>query len=140
MTINKFVKYIDENTVEYPPKNDLEQGILNYDLDEELLLEDGYLPLNDNEKPTETKVVAYYTKKNDKVILHYKEQSDGQLASQIRAKRNNLLTTTDWTLGNDSPLSDEQKEAYRVYRQALRDITKQEDFPHHVDWPIISEV
>lgn len=137
---NKLVKYIDENTVEYPPKNDLKRGILNYNLDEKLLLEDGYLPLNDDEKPTETKVVPYYTKEKDKVILHYKEQSDDQLASQIRTQRNELLTSTDWTVGNDSPLSYEQKETYKVYRQALRDVTKQKDFPHHVDWPIISEV
>ena len=139
MTINTFVKYINESIVEYPPKNDLERGILNYNLDEKLLLEDGYLPLNDDEKPTETKIVPYYTKKNDKVVLHYKEQSDDQLANQIRDQRNKLLASTDWTLCNDSPLSDEQKEAYKVYRQALRDITKQEDFPHHVDWPVLNE-
>ena len=36
-------------------------------------------------------------------------------------ERNKKLTESDWTQAVDSPLSDEKKEAWRVYRQALRD-------------------
>ena len=36
-------------------------------------------------------------------------------------ERNRKLTASDWTQVTDSPLSDEKKEAWRVYRQALRD-------------------
>lgn len=59
------------------------------------------------------------------------------LANQIRAERNRLLAETDWTQLSDSPLTAEQIEAYRVYRQALRDITEQEGFPLGVAWPVI---
>lgn len=36
-------------------------------------------------------------------------------------ERNRELTASDWTQVPDSPLSDEKKDAWRVYRQALRD-------------------
>lgn len=36
-------------------------------------------------------------------------------------ERDKQLTASDWTQVPDSPLSDEKKEAWRVYRQALRD-------------------
>lgn len=64
------------------------------------------------------------------VELEYNE-----LASDIRAKRDDLLAETDWTQVTDSALSEEKKEQYRIYRQALRDITKQEHFPYEVVFP-----
>jgi hypothetical protein len=38
-----------------------------------------------------------------------------------RTMRNSLLTGCDWTQVPDSPLTEAQKEAWRTYRQALRD-------------------
>jgi hypothetical protein len=43
--------------------------------------------------------------------------------SAFRSKRNKLLTDSDWTQANDSPLSNEKKAEWSQYRQALRDIT-----------------
>lgn len=43
----------------------------------------------------------------------------------IRQQRNKLLAETDWTAGDDVPQS--IKDIYRPYRQALRDITNQEN-------------
>jgi len=54
---------------------------------------------------------------------------------EAREMRNKLLAETDWTQMPDSPLSNELREAYRVYRQALRDITAQEGFPASITWP-----
>lgn len=39
----------------------------------------------------------------------------------VRIERNKRLALCDWTQVPDAPLSEEQKEAWRVYRQALRD-------------------
>lgn len=39
-----------------------------------------------------------------------------------RGFRNQWLSNTDWTVGNDSPLSDEHKAAWITYRQELRDM------------------
>jgi len=41
---------------------------------------------------------------------------------RIRKKRDALLQWCDWTQGNDSPLSEEKKAEWRIYRQALRDL------------------
>lgn len=63
---------------------------------------------------------------------------DGKAAG-IRSERDRRLDETDWTQFNDSPLSEESKLAWQVYRQELRDITTQEGFPHNVVWPIKPE-
>lgn len=62
-------------------------------------------------------------------------QSDTALAARIRAKRNALLHESDWTQSNDSPLTAEIKAAWAKYRQQLRDITEQADFPRTVVFP-----
>ena len=62
-----------------------------------------------------------------------------QLAEEVRAKRDKLLAETDWTQVLDAPISPESREAFRVYRQALRDITEQEGFPEAVIWPEMPE-
>ena len=58
-----------------------------------------------------------------------------ELAENIRQVRNNKLTATDYLLMNDYPLDDSKKELVTAYRQALRDIIKQEGFPFNIEWP-----
>jgi len=53
------------------------------------------------------------------------------LASNIRETRNMLLSKTDWTALTDNTMTPEMA----IYRQALRDITKQSGFPTSVLWP-----
>ena len=53
-------------------------------------------------------------------------------AAQIRSQRNQLLSASDWTQVLDAPID---RTAWATYRQALRDITSQEDFPNNVVWP-----
>ena len=48
---------------------------------------------------------------------------DRSIAS-LRSKRNSLLSSTDWTVLTDSPLTTTEKTAWKTYRQALRDITE----------------
>lgn len=43
--------------------------------------------------------------------------------SQVRSIRNELLATSDWTQGNDSPLTSYQQGLWATYRAELRDIT-----------------
>ena len=42
----------------------------------------------------------------------------------LRQHRNKLLAESDWTVMEDSPLSETKKTEWETYRQALRDITK----------------
>jgi len=39
----------------------------------------------------------------------------------MRGFRSRLLASSDWTQMPDSPLTDEQRQAWATYRQALRD-------------------
>jgi hypothetical protein len=57
------------------------------------------------------------------------------LASQIRADRNRLLSETDKTQLPDAPEDKDIKNAYKAYRQALRDIPEQEGFPYNITFP-----
>jgi hypothetical protein len=54
---------------------------------------------------------------------------------RIRSKRNSLLSESDWTQMPDSPLSTESKDAWAIYRQELRDITKTIDKNGEVVYP-----
>ena len=51
----------------------------------------------------------------------------------VRRIRNDKLTRSDWTQLTDSPLTTEKKAEWAVYRQALRDITTQEN-PREIVW------
>lgn len=51
----------------------------------------------------------------------------------VRLERDNRIAATDWTQLPDVPLA--TKEAWAVYRQALRDVTDQPD-PLAIVWPV----
>lgn len=56
-------------------------------------------------------------------------------AEQIRFERNAKLQATDKYMLSDFDISEEKRNAYRIYRQALRDISIQEGFPHNAVFP-----
>ena len=68
------------------------------------------------------------------------ELSEEQLASQARAKRDRLLSACDYYVMPDCPATEEGLTEVKAYRQALRDITKQEGFPSGIVWPVVPEV
>lgn len=68
-------------------------------------------------------------------IAYAKAAETEQLAANVRTRRDKLLADTDWTQTDDAPLSSEDKESVRQYRQALRDITAQSGFPRDIQWP-----
>lgn len=63
------------------------------------------------------------------------EQKLNESATTIRSKRNLLLAETDYLLMPDYPISKENLEKVKEYRQQLRDITKQDEFPKDVTFP-----
>jgi hypothetical protein len=68
------------------------------------------------------------------------EPTEEEIAGRARTQRDQLLAETDWTQVLDAPISAECRESFRVYRQALRDITEQEGFPLDIIWPEMPEV
>ena len=56
---------------------------------------------------------------------------NNRLAEMARAERNTKLAETDWTANSDVTMS----AAMTTYRQALRDVPAQENFPTNITWP-----
>jgi len=63
------------------------------------------------------------------------EYYDEKAAERIRAKRDALLDESDYTVLPDAPVAD--VDAWKTYRQSLRDITTHANFPYlkNDDWP-----
>lgn len=66
--------------------------------------------------------------------------TDQDRAVGIRKKRDALLAETDYLLMPDYPISIEELELVKSYRQTLRGILEQEGFPRSVEWPEKPEV
>jgi hypothetical protein len=56
-----------------------------------------------------------------------------QAAAVARKQRDSLLRACDWTALPD--VSEATRAAWTAYRQALRDVTSQPNFPQSIDWP-----
>jgi hypothetical protein len=70
-------------------------------------------------------------------IIQNPEPDDSRVAEAIRDKRDKLIGETDYYLMPDYPSNPQNLEELKVYRQALRDLPKQEGFPRDVRWPDI---
>jgi hypothetical protein len=53
-------------------------------------------------------------------------------AETVRAKRDALLAASD-----TMALADRITDAWKIYRQALRDVPSQSGFPSNVTWPVV---
>lgn len=62
----------------------------------------------------------------------YKAQKDAEQAKNVRADRNKRIAECDWTQLPDAPVD---AAVWATYRQALRDISKQAEFPNNIVWP-----
>ena len=57
-----------------------------------------------------------------------------RLTESVRNERDRLLRETDKYLLPDFP---NKPQGVTEYRQALRDVTKQESFPYNIVWPVL---
>ena len=115
---------------------------------ERLLAEYGFYPLRKTERPS-----APYTKT---VREAPPEQIDGQWVqvwqiidasseeveknraeqeAAVRLKRDSLLRQSDWLVLRAQEIGESLSPDWADYRRALRDISKQSDFPFNVVWP-----
>ena len=69
---------------------------------------------------TETEIVQSW----EEVVV-----SEEDKAQTLRNVRDSLLAETDKTMLPDYPVTDEEREKYKAYRQYLRDIPQNPDFP-----------
>ena len=66
--------------------------------------------------------------------------SDAELADAVRRERDVLLVQSDFLVMPDYPIDPADLEAVRAYRQDLRNIPQQKEFPIKVLWPELPEV
>ena len=104
-----------------------------------------YKPVESNEQVAEYSKLAEWCNKNNAMIVdqgdYYEavpvpEPTEQELASRVRSQRDAKLSATDYLIVPDYPISPEDLEAVKVYRQALRDIPEQSGFPKNVQWPV----
>lgn len=61
-------------------------------------------------------------------------RSPAQAWADVRAERDTLLAASDWTVTRAVETGSSLPTAWSTYRQALRDITEQQD-PFNINWP-----
>lgn len=136
-----YAKLISDTQIETAPKN--KGSWVNFDKNIILMQADGYLPVIVIEEATAEKPIVKYREVNGQIeqyaeaapVPSVSEPTAEQQEMQVRVQRNLLLTQCDWTQLADAPLTAEQKQAWAEYRQALRDLPEQADFPDAVIWP-----
>jgi len=117
-----FPKVISEETLG-------EHSIYPYTVEEET-----YLPLTQNLVEGD----FYQDSENNWVLPLVAENMHEETASQnVRHKRNNLLAETDWVVTFYTERGENVPENWKSYRQALRDIVQNFNFPflQDEDWP-----
>ena len=76
-------------------------------------------------------------------VTNNQDQADADALAisweRLRTKRNALLVSSDWTQFIDSPLTDEVKAEWAVYREELRDLPDTTDDPDNPTWPEMPE-
>jgi len=68
------------------------------------------------------------------VIEVSQENIELLLYNDLRNKRDKLLQQSDWTQMPDSPLTEEKKQEWQTYRQALRDLPQTIDI-NNIEFP-----
>jgi len=138
-----YAKIVNNEVVKYP------YGVLDLQVDNPQV--SFSLPLNENElnvynvvsvvesqKPSfnsNTEFLDYNVELVDNVwtVVYFKQQRSEEEVTQImRLKRDNLLKESDWTQLSDASVD---SAAWSTYRQALRDIPSQSEFPFNITWP-----
>lgn len=138
------IKPIDKYEIEINKDNSCD--IILYDLDsiEEIITDEEsityrYYSFRIKINNYNDKVIEYTKNNYSRLLNDAKEYDKNKLATEIRKKRDKLLLETDWTQANDTALSDEMVQAYKEYRQALRDMPEQSGFPYNIVFPILKK-
>lgn len=89
---------------------------------------------------TERDMFADYTDEGVTVTKAEQEQAytarkNEEAATGVRAERDKLLASCDWMAIKAFEAGSAVSAEWATYRQALRDVTTQDGFPHNVTWP-----
>ena len=82
--MTKYVKFIDEETIEYPPIN--KGGVSNYNLDIERLINDGYKRFVEAEKPVGIDYKITYREESSEVVEVVTTPTPEEIAERERRR------------------------------------------------------
>lgn len=69
-------------------------------------------------------------------VVEDEDQKQDELWKAMRAKRDSKLRDCDWTQLPDVKLSVKKLNAWKSYRQALRDLPAETEDPLNPEWPV----
>jgi hypothetical protein len=72
---------------------------------------------------------------SDQSWTNPQQPSEQELWIHMKDIRNRMLSQTDKYMTSDFPLTDEQRQSWRDYRQALRDLPDNIDDINNINWP-----
>jgi hypothetical protein len=105
------------------------------DIRPDRILEEGHSEITKVDMVVSNNDLIMIVDNQPQFVENYQDILNERQWNFIREERNRMLVETDWTQLADVPLSEEKKNAWKIYRQALRDTTLQKD-PHNIIWPI----
>ena len=76
-----------------------------------------------------------FIKTKEEQEKEYQDKLDANASALVRKNRNRLLAASDWVITKAFESNTTPPAEWVAYRQALRDITGQEGFPHTVTYP-----
>ena len=89
-----YVKYIDQYNIQFPPKDDLERGIINYNKDIDLLIQDGYKLFVEAVRPETNRMyhIEYINNTNNvtEAIVYDETQQEADARDLEVAKQNKI--------------------------------------------------
>lgn len=133
-TLSHNIRYVEPN-ISFPEvidNNDLPEGLV-------YIVESGMPEYDESFQKIERNPIQEI---NGILTISYKivelSDSEKEIARldkeiAVRSERDGKLVSSDWTQGKD--IVDSVSTPWAVYRQKLRDISKQEEFPWNVQWP-----
>jgi hypothetical protein len=74
--------------------------------------------------------------KDERIAEEEAKEAARDYWAELRILRDQKLFDCDWTQVSDSPLTVEQKTAWKMYRQQLRDLPKNTSDPKNPVWPV----
>lgn len=143
--MNLYIKVENGEPVGFPLLADNLKGVLQTStLTDEIAKNADYYPFENTPIPNDVVVTEDHgfrlcddgiVRKNITVRAFSAEE---KIDLWLKPARDNLLFQSDWTQVSDSPLSPAKKNAWAVYRQALRDLPSQYSdlqTPNDIQWP-----
>jgi hypothetical protein len=121
-------------------------------LNNRFLADRGVHPVYEGDKPFHNEITQTLAKKTIPIfedgnwIIEWEiveknsetiENEKKHIETQLRNERSKLISETDWIILKSLEYGVKVPEKWENYRQALRDITNQENFPYTVNWPIL---